>query len=245
MIRRELTTSLTLEAGGVLPLARVVYHTSQEAWDGRQPVIWICHALTANSDPEDWWPEMVGPGKAIDTDKCFVACVNMLGSAYGSEGPTRVNPATGKPWLLDFPKVTVRDIIHATIEVRKALKIKQVDLLVGSSIGGFQALEWAIQEPEVIKRAAFMATSARVTPYLAATEESQRMALEALFGGHPYGKPQGGLLEEVEALTRTDAAAYHERMAVPGMTKKIVQKPWTDDLTKDQAGMIKKITDAE
>ena len=89
MIRQELITDLTLEAGGALPGAHVVYHTSQEAWDGRKPVIWICHALTANSDPEDWWPEMVGPGKAIDTEKNFVACVNMLGSAYGSEGPAR------------------------------------------------------------------------------------------------------------------------------------------------------------
>ena len=120
MIRHELTTRLELEAGGILPEARIVFHTSQETWDGRMPVVWICHALTANSDPEDWWPEMVGPGKAIDTEKSFVACVNMLGSAYGSEGPARVNPATGKPWLLDFPQVTVRDMVATSIIVRKS-----------------------------------------------------------------------------------------------------------------------------
>ena len=80
--------------------------------------------------------------------KSFVACVNMLGSAYGSEGPARENPATGKPWLLDFPKVTVRDM-SASIVVRKALGISSVDLLIGSSIGGFQAIEWAVTEPEV------------------------------------------------------------------------------------------------
>ena len=179
MIRQELRTDLRLEAGGVLKGARVVYHTSQEAWDGRRPVIWVCHALTANSDPSDWWPEMVGPGKAVDTEKNFVVCVNMLGSPYGSEGPARENPETGKPWLLDFPKVTVRDMVAASICVRKALGIKSVDLLVGSSIGGFQAIEWAVTEPGVFKRCAFIATAPRVSPYLSATVEAQRMALEA------------------------------------------------------------------
>ena len=156
MIRKELITDLTLEAGGTLSGAHVVYHVSQEAWDGHKTVIWICHALTANSDPEEWWPEMVGPGKAIDTEKSFVACVNMLGSAYGSEGPARENPATGKPWLLDFPKVTVRDMVTASVVVRKALGISTVDLLIGSSIGGFQAIEWAVTEPEVFKRCLFI-----------------------------------------------------------------------------------------
>ena len=179
MIRHALTTSLTLEAGGVLPSAHIVYHTSQEAWDGQRPVVWICHALTANSDPEDWWPEMVGSGKAIDTEKSFVICVNMLGSAYGSEGPAQVNPATGKPWLLDFPKITVRDMVAASIAVRKALGINKIDLLIGSSIGGFQAIEWAVMEPEVFVRCLFIATAPRVSPYLSATVEAQRMALEA------------------------------------------------------------------
>ena len=179
MIRHELTTRIELEAGGILPAARIVFHSSQEKWDGRRPVIWICHALTANSDPEDWWPEMVGPGKAIDTEKNFVACVNMLGSAYGSEGPARVNPATGKPWLLDFPKVTVRDFVTTLSFVRKSLGINRVDLLIGSSIGGFQAIEWAVTEPSVFKRCIFIATAPRVSPYLSATVEAQRMALEA------------------------------------------------------------------
>ena len=179
MIRHELTTRLELEAGGILPEAHVVFHTSQEAWDGCQPVIWICHALTANSDPEDWWPEMVGPGKAIDTEKTFVACVNMLGSAYGSEGPARVNPTTGKPWLLDFPMVTVRDMVAASIVVRKYLGSNVIELLVGSSIGGFQAVEWAVTEPEIFRRCLFIATAPRISPYASATVEAQRMALEA------------------------------------------------------------------
>ena len=179
MIRHELIADLELEAGGLLPEARIVYHTSQEKWDGRQPVVWVCHALTANSDPEDWWPEMVGPGKAIDTEKNFVACVNMLGSPYGSEGPARVNPATGRLWLLDFPKVTVRDMVTSSILVRKALGINSIDLIVGSSIGGFQAIEWAIMEPDLFRRCVFIATAPRISPYATATVEAQRMALEA------------------------------------------------------------------
>ena len=178
MIRHELTARLELEAGGILPAARIVYHTSSEGWDGK-PVVWICHALTANSDPEDWWPEMVGPGKGIDTDRFFVVCVNMLGSPYGSEGPARINPETGNPWLLDFPRVTVRDMIKATIEVRKSLGINRIFLLIGSSIGGFQALEWAITEPSFFEHCVFIATAPRISPYFTAMNEAQRMAIEA------------------------------------------------------------------
>ena len=178
MIRHELTARLELEAGGILPAARIVYHTSSEGWDGK-PVVWICHALTANSDPEDWWPEMVGPGKGIDTDRFFVVCVNMLGSPYGSEGPARINLETCKPWLLDFPRVTVRDMIKATIEVRKSLGINRIFLLIGSSIGGFQALEWAITEPSIFEHCVFIATAPRISPYFTAMNEAQRMAIEA------------------------------------------------------------------
>ncbi|MCQ2335076.1 MAG: homoserine O-acetyltransferase, partial [Paludibacteraceae bacterium] len=166
------------EAGGTLPAIDIAYHTSGTYRPG-QPVVWICHALTANSDAEDWWPEMVGPGRAIDTDRFFVACVNMLGSPYGSSGPAAIDPTTGQPYMLSFPRVTVRDIVRATILVRQHLGIPSVDLLVGSSIGGFQAVEWAVTEPEVITNALFIATGARVNAWTSATLEAQRMALEA------------------------------------------------------------------
>ena len=176
MIRQEIRRTLPLEAGGALKDAHIVFHTSGVR-DGK--VIWICHALTANSDPEDWWPEMVGPGKTIDTEKNLVVCVNMLGSAYGSESPASVNPDTGKPWLLDFPKVTIRDTVSAFIEVRKHLGIRQVDTLIGASNGGFHAIEWAIMEPSLFKRCLFLCTAPRISPYMGATIEAQRMALEA------------------------------------------------------------------
>ncbi len=168
----------TFEAGGKLPHLKVAYHTSAGSAEGRR-VIWICHALTANSDAEDWWPGMVGSGKVIDTDRYFVVCVNMIGSCYGSSGPSEPKPSDGRPYMLDFPAVTVRDMIQANILIRKHLGVEKIDLLIGSSIGGFQAVEWLVTEPEVIVRAALMATSARVTPWLSAWEEAQRMALEA------------------------------------------------------------------
>ena len=180
MIGHKLTAGpFTFENGECLESIDIVYHTSPREYDGSEPVIWICHALTANSDCEDWWPEMVGSGKLIDTDKYFVACVNMLGSAYGSSGPASINPKTGKPYLLSFPDVTVRDMIRAAILVRKHLGINQVELLIGSSIGGFQSIEWAVMEPDVFKKALFIATEPRVTPWLTASVETQRMALRA------------------------------------------------------------------
>ena len=97
MIQQHLSVEqpFELEAGGVLSRLDLVYHTSSGSPAGRR-VVWICHALTANSDVEQWWPQMAGPGKFIDTDRDFVVCVNILGSPYGSSGPASINPKTGK-----------------------------------------------------------------------------------------------------------------------------------------------------
>lgn len=186
--------SFEFEAGGSITGLKLVYHTSPEPWlpGDRRKVVWICHALTANSDVEDWWSALVGEGKLIDTQKYFVVCVNMLGSAYGSHGPATVNPETGKPLYFDFPPATVRDIVRSNILVRKHLRIPKIDFLLGASIGGFQAVEWAIMEPEIIRKAVFMACSPRVTPWITAWEESQRMALEADASFRACGSLSGG-----------------------------------------------------
>ena len=177
MIRHSLRTGpFEFEAAGSLGQVEIVYHTSS-ARGGK--VIWICHALTANSDVEDWWPQLVGPGKLIDTEKYYVVCVNMLGSPYGSSGPASVDPSTGSPYYFKFPKITVRDMVKASILVRKELGIESVDLLIGSSIGGFQALEWSVMEPEAVRNAVFIATSPRVSPWFSAMTEAQRMAISA------------------------------------------------------------------
>ena len=170
------------EAGGEINQLHVAYHTSVDRYDSEgnpKRVIWICHALTANSDAEDWWPGLVGPGKLIDTDKFFVVCVNMLGSPYGSSSPSSINPSNGKPFYFDFPRITVRDIVRAEILVRKHLGIDTIDLMLGGSIGGFQAVEWLVMEPEVIKKAVLLATSCKTTPWLLAWDEAMRMTLES------------------------------------------------------------------
>ena len=171
-----------LENGGRIEDLTIVFHSSDRPYvpghDDRK-VVWICHAFTANSDPQDWWPELVGPGKFIDPDKYFVACVNMLGSPYGTTSPASLKPGTDRPYYFDFPRITVRDIVNANILVRKHLGVEKIDLMIGGSIGGFQALEWMIMEPDVMKKALVSACGARVTPWVTAYNESQRMALEA------------------------------------------------------------------
>lgn len=167
------------ESGESLPSLDLVYHTSDREYTAGDKVVWICHALTGNSNPEDWWDKMVGKGCLFDPDKYYIVCVNILCSPYGSTSPASINPETGKPYLLSFPRTTVRDIVNANILVRRHLGIEKIDLMLGPSIGGFQALEWAVMEGDVIKEVVFLATSDRVTPYLTAFNESQRMALLA------------------------------------------------------------------
>lgn len=171
--------SFSFEAGGSIDDARIVYHTSPRNYVPGEKVVWICHALTANSDPEDWWPQLVGEGKLLDPSRMFIVCVTMICSPYGECGPAYTCAADGRPARFAFPKTTIRDMAAAMNLVRKALGIEKVDLLIGSSIGGFQALEFAIMEPEVFANALFMATAARVSPWLSAQAETQRMALEA------------------------------------------------------------------
>ncbi len=167
------------EAGGGLEDFDIVYHTSDRDYKDGDTVIWICHALTGDSDPEDWWPQMVGKTCLIDPEKYFVVCVNMLCSPYGSASPSSINPETSEPYYFNFPKTTVRDIVRANILVRKYLGIGKIDMMLGPSIGGFQAVEWAIMEPELIEDLVFIASDTRIPPYMTALNESQRLALEA------------------------------------------------------------------
>ena len=181
----KLTThNFSFEAGGTLDQLEIVYHTSERPYQQGDRVVWLCHALTANSDPLDWWPEMVGEGCCVNPSQDFVVCVNIFGSAYGTTGPRTTLHHTTPHYTplhnpLDFPKFTVRDTARLFTLVREHLGIEHVDLLIGSSIGGFHALEWAIMEGERIRKAAFIATAPRVSPWLSAWMEVQRMALEA------------------------------------------------------------------
>lgn len=167
-----------LECGEVLPSLTIAYDTFGEMNADRSNVIWVAHALTANSDVADWWPHTVEEGCFLDPAKYFTVCANFLGSHYGTTGPLTVNPATGEPWYGDFPLVTVRDMVRAHQLLAEHLGINRVKMLIGSSIGGFQCLEWCVMQPDFAEHAAFIATTPRTKPWAAAFNESQRMAIE-------------------------------------------------------------------
>lgn len=166
-----------LESGEVLPSLEIAYDTFGELNEDKDNVIWVCHALTANSDVADWWPHTVEQGKFLDPEHYFIVCANFLGSHYGTTSPLTVNPATGKKWYYDFPRITVRDMVACHQLLAKELGIERVKLLIGSSIGGFQCMEWAIMEPEFMENLALIATTTYSEPWAAAFNESQRMAI--------------------------------------------------------------------
>ena len=167
----------TLESGAVLPSLEIAYDTYGKLNDKRDNVIWVCHALTANSDVKDWWPHTVEEGKFLDPERYFIVCANFLGSHYGTTSPLSVNPETGKKYYYDFPRVTVRDMVRCHQLLAKALGIERVKMLIGSSIGGFQCMEWAIMEPGFMEHLALIATTTYSEPWAAAFNESQRMAI--------------------------------------------------------------------
>ena len=166
-----------LESGEVLPSLEIAYDTFGKLNEAKDNVIWVCHALTANSDVADWWPHTVEQGKFLDPERYFIVCANFLGSHYGTTSPLTVNPATGKKWYYDFPRITVRDMVACHQLLAKELGIERVKLLIGSSIGGFQCMEWAIMEPEFMENLALIATTTYSEPWAAAFNESQRMAI--------------------------------------------------------------------
>ena len=157
-----------LECGAVLPGITVRYHSSHGSHIGRN-VIWICHALTANSNPADWWPTLVGTDKFFDPAQDYLICANVLGSCYGSTQPD--GP--------DFPVISIRDMVQAHEKLRQHLGIDSIHLLIGGSSGGFQSIEWAVSHPHVCNNLCLIACSAQISPWATALNESQRMALHA------------------------------------------------------------------
>ncbi|MDE6637950.1 MAG: homoserine O-acetyltransferase [Muribaculaceae bacterium] len=166
-----------LESGEFLPELDIAYHTFGTLNEKKDNVVWVCHALTANSDVTDWWPHTVEEGCFLDPNKWFVVCANILGSCYGSTGPMSINPATGEPYYTDFPKLTIRDMVNAHILLADELGISRIHTLVGCSVGGFQAIEWAAMQPDRFDKFIFLATSPKASPWSIALDETQRMAM--------------------------------------------------------------------
>ncbi len=169
----------TLESGAVLPELTIAYYTSGALNEDGSNVVWICHALTANADAAGWWPGIVGQGCIFDPDKHFIVCANILGSCYGTTGPLSVNPETGEPYYSTFPLITIRDMVQAHTLLRQHLDIRKIGVLAGGSMGGYQVLEWALTEPEIIERLFLLATAPAESAWGIAVHTAQRLAIEA------------------------------------------------------------------
>lgn len=168
-----------LELGGKIENLTIAYDTYGTLAEGGGNAVWVCHALTANSDVADWWPHTVEKGAFLDPEKCFTVCANIIGSCYGTTGPLSVNPATGKPYYGDFPRLTIRDMARAHSLLADHLGLRRIHALVGSSVGGFQAVEWIAAEPRRFGRLVLIATDVKASPWSIAIDETQRMAIRA------------------------------------------------------------------
>lgn len=173
--------TFSLEAGDTLAGFRLAYttHGTLKNDAGSSNVVWVCHALTGNADAGDWWSGLVGPGKFYDPAQHFIICANVIGSCYGSTGPLSLNPETGEPYYHDFPAITIRDMVNALDLLRQELGIERIHTLIGGSLGGQQAVEWAIIQPNLIENLVLIASNAVFSPWGIAFNESQRMAIQA------------------------------------------------------------------
>lgn len=160
-----------LENGKTLPALEIRYETYGKLNAEKNNTVWVTSPLTADAhvagyySPEDkkpgWWDALIGPGKPVDTDRFFVVCSNILGGCKGSTGPASINPRTGKPYGSTFPTITIGDMVHAQKELADYLGVKELYCVIGGSMGGFQAMKWAIYYPELVKRCVLIATSPR------------------------------------------------------------------------------------
>lgn len=238
---------LELELGGRLPRVELAFESWGRLSPSRDNVILICHALTGDAhvashgpgDRPGWWEAAVGPGKPFDTERWFILCSNVLGGCYGSTGPSSpMGPedAAGDPagrageegasrYGSRFPVITVRDMVRAQARLLDALGIHRVALAVGGSLGGMQALEWAVSEPERVEAVAVLAAPPAASPHAIAWNEAQRQAIFAdpawRGGDYPPGDPprRGLAIARMMAMTtyrgREELQARFGREPVP------------------------------
>lgn len=167
-----------LESGASMPGLHLAYTTHGQLNHEKDNVIWIFHALTANSDPAEWWPGLVGKDRFFNPDHHFIICVNMPGSCYGSIGPLDTDPETKEPYYHNFPFFTTRDMIRSYQLLKEYLGIRKIKIGIGGSMGGQQLLEWAIEEPQLFENIFPIATNAFHSPWGIAFNASQRLAIE-------------------------------------------------------------------
>jgi homoserine O-acetyltransferase len=168
-----------LERGGVLNALQIAYHTYGELNGDKSNVVWVFHALTANSDALDWWAGLFKDNCAINPRKHFIVCANILGSTYGTTGPMSEMPDSNELYYSAFPRITIRDMVSAHQLLQEHLGITKIAIGLGGSMGGFQTYEWAVQAPDLFEKIILVATSPRETPWRISIHTAQRMAIEA------------------------------------------------------------------
>jgi homoserine O-acetyltransferase len=219
----EYTEPFALENGKSLPGLTIAYHTYGKLNDAKDNVVWICHALTANSDAADWWKGLVGEGCTINPTDHFIICANIVGSCYGSTGPLSINPKTGNVYYSDFPTITIRDMVNAHIVLRKHLSIDTIQLLIGGSMGGYQGMEWAVMETDVIQKLFLIATSPSESAWGVSVHTAQRLAIEADITWREHRRDAGsrGLkaARAIGILTYRNYRILHERQTDPDPEK--------------------------
>ncbi len=168
-----------LESGLSLPQLEIAYHTYGTLNADKSNVIWVAHALTANSDVFDWWSGLFGENQLFDPKEYFIVCANNLGSCYGTTGPLSTNADTNEAWYSYFPQITIRDMANTLQVLKLHLGIDKIHTLIGGSQGGQIAQEWSILYPEVAEHLILVATNAQHSPWGIAFNESQRLAIKA------------------------------------------------------------------
>ncbi|CAN5164068.1 homoserine O-acetyltransferase [soil metagenome] len=184
----RLPEPLPLDSGQILRGCEVAYRTYGTLNDARSNAVIVCHALTGDqhvasphpaSGKPGWWTRMIGPGRPVDTDRLFVICANVIGGCSGSTGPSSVNPGTGRPYGLSFPVITIGDMVRAQAALVEALGVERLFAVIGGSMGGMQALEWARAYPERVESCVVIASAARHTAQNIAFHEVGRQAVMA------------------------------------------------------------------
>jgi homoserine O-acetyltransferase/O-succinyltransferase len=217
---------LELECGRTLGPVQVAYETYGTLSPQKDNVVLICHALTGDAHaagwhrPDDkkpgWWDIMIGPGKGLDTNRYFVICSNILGGCSGTTGPSSINPATDRPWGLDFPVITVQDMVKVQKRLVEHLGIDRLLAVIGGSMGGMQVLEWAVRYPEMVLSAIPIATTPRLNAQSIAFDAVGRQAILAdptFAEGQYHGQPERGLsiARMVGHITYLSEQGMHEK----------------------------------
>ena len=171
--------AFSLENGESLTDVQIAYRTWGDAANAEDSAVLICHALTGSADVEAWWPDIIGPGRAFDPDHDYIICANILGSCYGTTGPVSIKPGTGERYRADFPRVSVRDMVNLQCVLLDRLGVGRLELVTGPSLGGMQALEWAISYPERVRSVVPIGVGGRHSAWCIGVSEAQRAAIAA------------------------------------------------------------------